>query len=687
MSILLSSFCSVGPAFAQPYMATDPALSHCRLNNVFTFSESGTTISGNEAVAVGVYGPIFGRTLSMTATIDGEPMLVTPSTQVTSGLGSNNGLVNFSIFATKAGKVSIQCQDVTDPQPVTWAGLGAWPGASTNVWLMPSYKKSTFTIDKSTVNADGSDAAIATVGIYDINGVPVSNIDVSLNVHALPITISPGPNSSGLVSGRTGADGIASFYLRGNGASSGSGNISVITYSSYSNIQSLINESKPFSVAAPNTTPSQAMSKVTVVTPDQNNRVLADGSSTAVITFVIKNSEGKALANKVISLNNLPYDIVSQTSSKITTDADGKAIFYLLSSKPVMLSTSASLPSYPENLTLTVPPIEFYGLPSAEVSNILPSRATANADGQQSVTLTVIARTSSGSSLVDQQVRLILSDSELKSSPLTATTGADGKAIFSVTSIKSGTFNVSAMIGSSVAITAKSIVTFSPTQTTPTPVVVVQNPPETKVLAPIPPVLPAPPVSPEPVTPTERLTFLPNPEPLPPDFTAFPDETTVVPVQIALDTTTTAPVQAPITEILTPLPEYKPKPESPKIAPPTSVAPTPIIGKFVSKNNIVYFKAPKSKKVVVFSNAKQAMTSLRSAAVLVTDATLTKIPLTTQKAPSSSTISKQYSGQILMTKKDNKRFWYVDPTTLKRFWFDGSEASFSYLKKQFILAK
>jgi hypothetical protein len=73
--------------------------------------------------------------------------------------------------------------------------------------------------------------------------------------------------------------------------------------------------------------------------------------------------------------------------------------------------------------------------------------------------------------------------------------------------------------------------------------------------------------------------------------------------------------------------------------------------------------------------------ALRSAADKISDADLSKIPLWNSTSTGDIFIRSKYAGHFVYTASDTTHVWFVSPGDLRRYYFDGSDASFQFLEQ------
>ena len=86
--------------------------------------------------------------------------------------------------------------------------------------------------------------------------------------------------------------------------------------------------------------------------------------------------------------------------------------------------------------------------------------------------------------------------------------------------------------------------------------------------------------------------------------------------------------------------------------------------------------------ISIGTTAKQAFTNLAKYATRISDTELRQIPLPDAKkntVKANRTIQNKYAGRLLTTKTDTKNIWYVSPTDLKRYYYNGTDASLDYI--------
>ena len=568
--------------------------------------------------------------------------------------------------------------------------------------------------------ADGVSTITMTITALDESSNPVANRTVEIRpasaTGALTFTASPG------FSTKTNEAGVAKFYVK----STTAGGLYfmvladgvVIKNDGYFNFTAV--------AGSPTAgTPAKVSASLSTVTKSSpTGAVLADGEHAASITVQVRDESGKAMYNKSVSLVS-PSVYVKASSAQITNDA-GYAYFTVRSTVSGTFEIGATADETTFNSKAS---IQFVKQMSASKSIFTVSPGTIKADNTDAATAEITIKDEDGNTLSGKDVSLSSVPSGLQMGAALVTTDATGKAIFTIKTVTAGTYTLKATVDSTVlstqpTLTATGSGTTSTTVTAPTTVTASRASNFYSSFEAVPTLLPvgktvsfilklrdttsAPManrtvsfmVTTNGVLKAQNVTTdasgkgqlditVTNPGVISTsvlvDEARFIATATVVAAASAADqplpTATTTPTGAGLT--ITPTQETAGATidEQPPVE--ESQLPEPKAGRmiWVSGTDTVIYKHPRTLKIYVFENAQQALDGLKMASSRIPNSTIMKIPGAAQNSKSYMATRRFYSGRCLMTANDNKRVWYVHPDTLKRYWFDGSAASYEFLKK------
>lgn len=189
--------------------------------------------------------------------------------------------------------------------------------------------------------------------------------------------------------------------------------------------------------------------------------VVANGSSVTVVTATIKNASGGTLSGRVVTLVSTRGAIDTIVSMTPTTGSDGKAYFQVRSNTAGSSTFTATTGSTTITETATVSFTAVATTVSASRSSVSASPSSVVANGSDSSTVTVTVRDASDVLLSGKVVSLTSNRGSTDTiTTVTGTTGADGRATFTVKSSTAGT-PIFTAVASGTTITQTATVSFT----------------------------------------------------------------------------------------------------------------------------------------------------------------------------------------------------------------------------------
>ncbi|GGJ14160.1 Ig-like domain-containing protein [Paenibacillus hunanensis] len=288
-------------------------------------SKASVSADGTDASTVTVTlmdannNPISGK--SVTLSQGSGSSTISPSTDVTTNA---DGQAVFIVTNMKAETVTYTAKDATDnvtlntTKTVTFTP-GAVNGALSNV-----------TVSKTTVAADNTDTATVTVMLRDSQNNAVSG---------KAVTLSQGSGSSTITAtqGTSDASGVATFTVKSTKAEN-------VTYTAIAGTVTLTLHPVPVTF-----TPGAASAATSQISASKAS-VAANGSDSATITVIVKDTNGNVIAGHDVKLQQGSGSSLI-TPAQTTTNVDGAASFVVTNTKTENVIYTANVLN--ENITLS----------------------------------------------------------------------------------------------------------------------------------------------------------------------------------------------------------------------------------------------------------------------------------------------------------------------------------------------
>lgn len=204
--------------------------------------------------------------------------------------------------------------------------------------------------------------------------------------------------------------------------------------------------------------------------------LVADGTASSSLTVAIKDANGNPIPGHTVSLAKGGGSSMISPETAVT-NADGEAVFTVTNTKAETVTYTAT--DMTDNVTVTeTAAVAFMHGEADDIQSTLTASLTSLvADGTASSSLTVAIKDENGNSIPGHNISLAQGAGRSIISPASATTNADGKAVFTVTSKRAGavtytatdtTAGMTAAETATVTFTAKPA---SPVITEPEPVI------------------------------------------------------------------------------------------------------------------------------------------------------------------------------------------------------------------------
>lgn len=105
----------------------------------------------------------------------------------------------------------------------------------------------------------------------------------------------------------------------------------------------------------------------------------------------------------------------------------------------------------------------------------------------------------------------------------------------------------------------------------------------------------------------------------------------------------------------------------------------------IQDGSLLLYTQPQTKKTVTLLNPKQAYQDLLQLTKKVTTSLLQSIP--GPKDGWKSALTAKYQGWFLRASMQDKNLWYISPLDAKKYYFDGTQTSFTFLKTKAFIAQ
>ena len=387
------------------------------------------------------HSPIGGKEVTLSPST-GTAAQVAPTSATTDGQGK----VNFTVTDASAEPVTFSATDITDALDITQTVAVQFEVAA------PSATTSKITPAISSDTADGSTPADLSVSVDDQfgNGLPGKTVtlqvsDASGNAAAIPVTVGGG------TPGVTTAQGTAIFQVRDTTAE-----VVTATATDTTDGVTLANS------ATITFTPGAPDPAVSTIGANPSN-VPSDGTTASTVTVTIDDHFGNPVASQTISLA-AASGASTITPLKPTTGIDGKATFSVTDATSEVVTYTATdttfgnTPLSDDGVAVTFgtqpPPV-----PAIADSVLVAGAKSAPADGQSSVTITVLLYDDNGDPVMGKEVSLNPSGGSSTMTTVSGTSDENGQASFTVTDKTAETVTYDATdVTDSLPITGQSVV-------------------------------------------------------------------------------------------------------------------------------------------------------------------------------------------------------------------------------------
>ena len=364
------------------------------------------------------------------------------------GYTGKNGVASFAVTDSTAETVVLGVADTTV--------ISVWPSnASTNPDDVAQINfegadpaQSTVVASSSTAPADGQPAATVTVTLKDAAGQVLQGKSVSLAGCTTPLTSPCTPDATTTITpatSKTNASGQAVFQVAGSTPGS------TVTYQA-TDTSDLVVVTETAAITFTVGGASLGANPATVV---------ADGTGTSTVTFVLKDSSGTGIQGAQVSLAASPatgatVSVNNVLTSTATTDSTGTATFTVSDTQAGQVSFTATATYTPTGgetclgvtgsggtcTVVALDKVDFIAAPNT--FNIVASPATdVPADGVSTSQVTLTALDSQGNPVAALPVELSTTGNA-QVAPASGVTASNGQAIFSVTDTTVETVTLSA---------------------------------------------------------------------------------------------------------------------------------------------------------------------------------------------------------------------------------------------------
>jgi hypothetical protein len=355
------------------------------------------------------YNGVGGATVLIASTGSGN--LLHQPAGVTSETGSAVG----SIRSTKAeGKTLTAKVDGVDI--VASAGATFTPGL-----FDPTV--SDVSVDKTSAVANGIDSVAVTAFVSDAGGNPIAGSFVTLEATGTFNTITP---SSGL----TGSDGRLVGKMRSTRAELKTVSAKV-GGTPITQTRNVTFNAGPFSASASNVSVDKATS-------------VANGVDSVTVTALVTDASGNPIAGSSVTIE-ATGTLNTITPSSGLTGSDGRLVGKMRSTKAELKTVSAKVGGTPitqtRNVTFNAGPF------SAAASNVTVDKATAVADGVDSIAVTALVTDAQGNPIAGSFVTLEATGTFNTITPSSGVTGSDGRLVGKMRSTNAEPKTISARVG------------------------------------------------------------------------------------------------------------------------------------------------------------------------------------------------------------------------------------------------
>ncbi|MFC4303789.1 Ig-like domain-containing protein [Cohnella boryungensis] len=404
--------------------------------------------------------PLSGKTVGLTA--DSPRVLLT----TLSGVTNEQGEATFKARNYYAEQVSFTAKVAADQVTVAQRAAVSFEYASNGTPGDPvvSVTRSTVAANPEFVTADGTTKSTVTVTLLDASGAPIAGKTVKLTA---------GNGSSAIVAlggGKSGADGKAVFEVTDLKAEQVTYSAQVVGDGVMLAQRATVTFESPASggPGGPGTPGISVRSSLVEANPVI---VAANGSSFSTITVKLKDVNGAAVAGKTVKLTaDGGSSVVSAVNA--VTNGQGQAVFTVKNKAAEQIAYTASIEAegvtLAQRATVTFESSSGGGAAADAVVSVLDSTVQASpeqvtADGTDASTITVTLLNASGQPVAGKTVTLTANagSSSVIAPAGGVVSGADGKAIFTVTDSKAEQATYTAHVAEdNVTLAQRAAVTF-----------------------------------------------------------------------------------------------------------------------------------------------------------------------------------------------------------------------------------
>jgi PKD repeat protein/uncharacterized membrane protein len=357
------------------------------------------------------YQPRVGKVVTLTVTGQ-DSRLTGPIPPVT----GDNGVVTFTLASTQVETKTITAIDLTDEITLTPRLVVTFTVGPVDV------NASTLTTNKTTLLADGVDAASLTAILYDSYGHPIPDKSVRFLTNGTQVTVPP-------TSLTTNAQGRAQATLR-------STDVQTVTVMALDDTDGLtVTQSVTLTFVAG---PAVAAHSTAIVTP---TTLIADGEQRATITVTLRDALDHPASDRLVRLT-----ATGENPLQGYTDAAGSIVFHLASTRAG--SKHITIADVTDNVTLDAGTIVFEPGPiDPAVSTLTASADAAPNDGLTPITITAQLMDAYRNPIAQEVVTFTVSDPRITLTSPTATSNADGYARSAAIGTAQQPFTVTARAG------------------------------------------------------------------------------------------------------------------------------------------------------------------------------------------------------------------------------------------------
>lgn len=184
------------------------------------------------------------------------------------------------------------------------------------------------------------------------------------------------------------------------------------------------------------------MSSAKVVAVDsEKDRVVANNADTNTVTAQVTDGYSHPLSGVTVNWTVQKMDDTPVTTKTSTTDSSGNAVLSLTSPKTGTITVNAEV----NGTTQETNPITFVAdIHSAVISQIIPDKKQALANGTDSITYQATVRDAKGNAIAGATVNWSADNREVKLSAAQTLSASDGTSQITITSVKAGDVVVTA---------------------------------------------------------------------------------------------------------------------------------------------------------------------------------------------------------------------------------------------------